>query len=115
MTKARTTTSQPAARDPLPLCSECLENRLTRQDRATGCIRCVTCRRSDPRAKSNPDKPVDLTSWWMAGQTREQQAEWFARAAREVDRMCGSREFRSLGYRRAVDEIGRQSKGIGES
>jgi hypothetical protein len=97
MTKART-----AARDAtpfnepslLPLCSQCLINRLTRQDKATGCIRCKACRRSDPAPKSNPDKPTNLESWWLLGQTRDEQDAWFARARAELDRMCGSKEFK---------------------
>lgn len=93
-----------------PLCSQCLTNRLTRQDVATGCVRCKDCRKADPKPKLNPDKPVNLESWWMQGQSREQQAEWFARAAREVDRMSGSREAKQLGFRSAIEELGRKRR-----
>jgi hypothetical protein len=94
----------------LPLCQQCTNERLTRQDLAVGCVRCRTCRQQGPAPKLNPDKPVNLESWWIVSQSRDQQDRWFARARREVDRMAGSREARSLGLRSAIGELGRRER-----
>jgi hypothetical protein len=59
----------------------------------------------------NSDKPVNLESWWINPLARDRQAEWFARAARELDRMSGSPEARKLGFRKAVDEHGSPMRG----
>lgn len=95
---------------PLPLCSECLTERLTRADHYTGCVRCTTCRKKDPttRTKLSVDRPQTNGSWWLSSQSRDHEAQWFDRAKREQARMCGSREFRQLGFRVAIDEVGKR-------
>jgi ribosomal protein L37AE/L43A len=109
VTKARTRAADVTTfNQPLPLCEQCLENRLTRQDLSVGCVRCKTCRQQGPAPTLNPDKPVNLESWWIVGQSREHQDRWFARARRELDRMTGSTEARKLGFRPAVEELGRR-------
>lgn len=68
-----------------------------------------------PLATMHQPKPVDLVSWWLVDQSRGDESAWFARAAQEVDRMCGSREFRTLGYRKAVEEFGSPMRGPASS
>jgi hypothetical protein len=58
-----------------------------------------------PLVTLNPQKPVNLESWWMKDQSREQESAWRARAALEIERMCGSREFKQLGVRPVVDGV----------
>lgn len=50
-------------------------------------------------------KPKGLVSWWLVGQTPESRAEWHQRASQEVERMSGSKEAKTLGFRRTVDDI----------
>jgi hypothetical protein len=100
MTKSRTSTG--------PLCAECLINRVTKHDSAAGCTRCTECRQHGPAP--NPE-PEPTGSWWI-GLSR---GAFTGQVAQELDRMRGSREARSLGYRFSVDELGRKARGVGES
>lgn len=45
-------------------------------------------------------------SWWMVNQSPEQLPEWFEAARGQVERMCGSPEFKQLGHRKALDQFG---------
>lgn len=101
------------SRTPLPLRSQCLVNTLTKQDRHDGHTTCKKCRLAsiDP-PMSNKPKGTRLESWWVVNLSRSEEIAWRARAAQEIDRMCGSREFKFLGYRRSMEEIGGRMRDV---
>lgn len=96
------------------ICQTC-PKKLTPQDLAQGCVHCKPCRRAAEPPKANPDKPQTNGSWWLIGQSRAEQDDWFRRAAAEVPRMSGSPEAKTIGIRGAVDELGWKRRGVGES
>src|SRR4051812_40338960 len=99
--------------DKMPFCQAGLERRLTKQDRHQGHTACQKCRLAsiDP-PMSNKPKGTRLESWWVVNLSRSEEIAWRARAAQEIDRMCGSREFKFLGYRRSLEEIGGRMRDV---